>query len=196
MSIVRKLRGLRTALPMIAVLIANDPVGADSGAGQAPAQEAVVPQWVQEDWEFQARGNGRWIADNTAHKTQDAPYDAYGIEWKWGLGGKSLKGRLFAMQDGEEIGTLFELHSWWHPGEKRQVADQFGSDGTYATGTITRIGEGRTEVLQRFFHPDGTTHQVGHRQEFRGDEFRTQSYDVSEGGVWKERRLYVFKLSK
>lgn len=170
--------------------------GTNPPVAQSAAQADFLPAWVQEDWQFWTQDSGRWLTDNTANKSQNEPFDAYGMEWKWGLGKKTLKGRLFALREGKEIGTIWEFHYLWHPAQKRVMLNQFGSDGTYATGTLTPIGENKVEAIERFYNSDGTTMQIGHRAERLGDHVRMQSYNVTEDGVWKERRFYIWKLAK
>ncbi len=156
-------------------------------------QDEFLPAWVKTDWDYWAQGSGRWIAENK-YKSENEPFDAYGMEWKLGLGRKSLRGRLFAIRDGKEVGTIWEFHSFWHPTEKKVILSQFGSDGTYATGEMKNTGETTTESLERFFGAKGTTFQVGHRAERRPGEVPMQSFDVSDSGEWKPRRSYVWKL--
>lgn len=157
------------------------------------APEELLPDWVRAEWELRTQDGGNWVADNSANLGENEPYEAYGQVWSWGLGKKTLKGRLYAIQKGKEVGTLFEYRLMWHPGEKKLMVTQYGSDGTFAIGTVMPVGEGMTEVLQRFYHPDGRTHQVGHRVQIKGGEMHIQAYDVSEGGVWTQRRRYLWK---
>jgi hypothetical protein len=164
------------------------------GAGSGSQGSDAIPDWVRRDWEYWTQGTGRWIADNAKYKAENEPFDAYGTEWKWGLGKKSLKGRLFALKEGKEVATIWEFHSYWHPQEKRVVQTQFGGDGTFATGWMRATGEKTTESLERFFGADGSVFQVGHRAELRASEVHMQSFDVSESGEWKARRSYVWKL--
>ena len=182
------------------------PIGAAAillllGAPQAPAQDAAKaasppgapPPWVEQDWAYWAGGSGRWIADNGAYRSEAETFDAYGMEWTWGLGKKTLKGRLFAVKGGEEVGTIWELLSYWHPGEARLVVNQWGSDGTFGTGTQRRTGADATESEERFFSPEGGGFRFGHRTRRLPGEAHVQSYDVSEDGTWSERRAYVWK---
>jgi hypothetical protein len=113
---------------------------------------------------------GRWVADNTAYRSTDEPFDAYRIEWAWGLGNKSVQGRLFGLQGGEEAGTFWAFRKFWHAGEQQVKVYQFGSDGTVGIGTYERTGPHRSQLLQTFFYPDGTSARVGHRTEHRPGE--------------------------
>ena len=182
------------AIAACSLLAAVSSLLAQDGA-QSPPPE-VPPRWVQTDWADWTQGTGRWITDNRANQSSSEPYDAYGMEWKYGLGKKSLHGRLFAMQAGKEVGTVWEFRSLWHPGRKKLLVSQVASDGTLATGVMTALGSNQTESLERFFSPDGKSFQIGHRTVRKGDEMHIQSYDVSESGVWTERRSYVWKLQK
>lgn len=179
------------AFLMAAVLVAS--LSCPVQAGPSTPADDLLPAWLLAEWELRTEGGGHWVADNSANKSADEPYDAYGMEWTWGLGKKTLKGRLYAAQNGKDVGTLFEYRLAWHPGEKKVLLTQYGSDGTFAFGAVMPIGEKRTEALQRFYAPDGSTFQVGHRVEINGDEMRIQSFTVSDGGVWTARRSYLWK---
>jgi hypothetical protein len=158
-------------------------LSASTAFAQAP------PDWVREDM---ARMIGRWVADNSAYQNAEEPFDAYGIEWTWGLGEKHVRGRLFGLIEGEEAGTFWEFVHFWHPGEQRVMVYQFGGDGTVGLGALERLGEGRSELLQTFYRPDGAHWRGGHREEAREGERHSQSYDVSDDGIWTARRSYVW----
>ncbi|MGH9790448.1 MAG: hypothetical protein ACRD5W_04490, partial [Candidatus Acidiferrales bacterium] len=146
----------------------------------------------QADWEYYTQGTGKWIAENP-YKNENEPWDAYRLEWTWGLGKKTLRGRLLAMKDGRDGGIIFEYLSYWHPKERRVVLNQWGSDGTYGTGTMKTTGDHTTESQQVFFNPDGSEFRIGHRAEKLQGEARLQSYSVSADGVWEKTRQYVWK---
>jgi hypothetical protein len=90
-----------------------------------------APAVVTDNWE---RLIGTWIADNSAFKDANDTTDAYGIDWSWGLGRKSLIGRLYGIKDGKEIGTFWEFREFWDPGQGQVMATQFGGNGTYGVG--------------------------------------------------------------
>ncbi len=160
------------------------------GALSSAANADPIPDWVLANWEKLV---GTWVADNEAYKNAEDTMDAYGIEWEWGLGKKSLVGRLYGIRDGLEAGTFWEFREFWHPGENRLIATQFGSDGTYGAGPHERKAEGATEMLQTFCPATGAPFRVGHRSKLEGDVHTTQSFDVSEDGLWKDRRTYVWR---
>jgi hypothetical protein len=164
-------------------------------AGIQPSSAAPrqLPTWAQQDWEYWTHGSGRWVADNKAYRSENEPFDTYGMEWEWGLGKKTLRGRLFALKGGEEVRTLWQFLSYWHPGEERLVVNQWGGDGTFGTGTQRRTDENATESLERFFAPDGGSFRAGHRTRKLTGEAHVQSYDIAADDVWEERRAYVWK---
>ena len=152
---------------------------------------APAPEWVSGMWTELA---GTWVADNSAFRDERDTMDAYGIEWRWGIGRKSLVGRLYGIRDGKEVGTFWEFREFWHPGERRLIATQFGSDGSYGAGPHERKPDGSREMLQTFFDPEaGRTFKVGHRARLEGDVHTTTSFDVDEDGTWTKRRTYVWK---
>ena len=162
------------------------PPGAFEGAALEPAPPHVVAFWE--------RLVGTWVADNTPYKSDLDPMDAYGIEWKWGLNRKSIVGRLYGIRDGKEIGTFWEFREFWHPGERRVVAMQFGTEGTYGAGPHEIDADGASEMLQVFHDPARTNStKIGHRAHLKGDVHTTTSFNVDEKGVWTERRTYVWR---
>jgi len=152
------------------------------------------PAWFRRHLEGLARGTGRWTADNSAFKSEGEPWEAYGMEWTWGLARQTVKGRLYAIKDGKEVGSLFEYRVLWHPGDRKAMIFQYGSDGTYGWGVIEPDGENGTVVEQTFFGPDGGTTRVKHTDVLTGDSRVAQSFDWTDG-TWKPRRLYRFKLA-
>ena len=137
---------------------------------------------------------GTWVADNGAFKNETDTMDAYGIEWTWGLGEKSLVGRLYGIRDGQEVGTFWQFREFWHPGKAEVLTTQFGSDGSYGEGPSTQTQDGTIEMLQTFYDPTtGGVFRVGHRSTLEGDLHTTRSFDVSDGGVWTERRTYLWR---
>lgn len=156
----------------------------------AESASGPAPDWVARYFDQMV---GTWVTDNSAYRTTSEPFDAYGMEWKRGLGGKTLVGRLYAIRDGKEAGTSWEFREFWHPGHSELIASQFGSDGTYGAGPHQRKSDGTMEMLQTFYDPDGDATRVGHRSELKANELTTRSFDVQADGTWKERRTYVWR---
>ena len=177
-------------LVLVSILLAAD----SSGASYESESALPIPDRVLANWE---KLIGTWIADNEAYKSERDPVDAYGISWEWGLGKKSLVGRLYGIRDGKEVGTFWEFREFWHPGEGRVIATQHGSDGTYGAGPHEIGDDGTTEMLQTFYDPTtGAVFRVGHRSTLEGDVHTTRSFDVSPEGEWEERRTYVWRRKR
>ncbi len=172
-------------------------LGVSCGFFPAVAQEASLPRWVSDEWEVWTRNGGVWTTDNRDYKSEQQPYDAFGMEWTWGLGKKSIKGRLYVIKDGKDAGTLWEYRSAWHPVERTVLLYQFGSDGSLGLGTMDSTGPSQSRLAERFFDPSGSTARVGHDHWIKSNqEIDIQSYTISEDGEWKKLRFYVWKHQK
>ncbi|HSF18258.1 MAG TPA: hypothetical protein VLK65_22170 [Vicinamibacteria bacterium] len=67
-----------------------------AGPAARSMEPRPAPEWVVTNWKNLI---GVWIADNSAYKTDDDSMDAFGLEWTWGIGNKSLVGRLYGIRD-------------------------------------------------------------------------------------------------
>ncbi len=156
---------------------------------EARQTNSDIPEWFARHMEYLTQESGIWIADNSEYKSDSEPYEAYGIQWQWGFNKKSIKGRLYGIKEGKDIGSFWEFHTFWHPGENRVIANQYGSDGTFGTGSMTP-----KELEQTFFNPDGSSYKSGHRSEIKGDTQHSRSFRISEHGEWVPLRFYIWKL--
>lgn len=151
--------------------------------------DAAPPDWVHEDM---ARSVGMWIGDNSEYQSEQEPFDQYGIEWSWGLGEKTLRGRLFGLKDGEEQGTFWEFIQFWDPAKQKVMVYQFGGDGTVGKGELEWVDEHSTRLLQTFTSLNGSSFTAGHRTTTDGSEQTGISFDVDADGNWTPRRSYLW----
>lgn len=159
------------------------------------AAMAQPPSWFTDEIKSMTADGGRWIADNSAFKSESEPYQSYAIEWKAGFDGQTMTGRLFGLKGDVETPTFWEYRQYWHPGRSEAVLDQFGWGGVVGAGAMTRDGA-VTVTDQTFYQPDGTSRREGHRASFRdGDTHVTESFDIIDG-AWSPRRVYVWKRQK
>lgn len=158
------------------------------------AAAAQPPAWFAGEIKALTAESGRWVADNSAYKSENEPFDAYVIEWTAGFDGHTMTGRLYGLKDGVATPAFWEFRQYWHPGRGAAVLDQFGWGGVLGSGTMANGGDGVTVTDQTFFQLDGTTRREGHRSHFRGaDTHVTESFDIV-GENWTPRRTYVWKL--
>ena len=163
--------------------------------GEAHAQTAEarpIPQWLLDDWALRTEGTGVWVTDNSAYQSEEEPFGAYGIKWEYGLGQKHLRGRLYCIQNGEDVATLWAFTEFWDPhlGEARLL--QIGGDGTVGQGKAWPIDDGSHKSQQLFTSPDGSSFGAGHHAWTVDGKQHTQSFNIVEG-EWVERRYYVWE---
>ncbi|MCI0447795.1 hypothetical protein L0244_03170 [bacterium] len=169
--------------------------GKDSSPQTATSE--AIPAWLENYMGLQVRGTGKWIAENP-HKNNEKEPDAYGMEYSWGAGKKSIQFRLFAITNHKESATMWEYRVFWHPGEKKVLVYQWGSDGTLGYGEVkpVDISKGQFEVEQVFFDPTtGSSFKSRHESIETDTERQTKSF-VYNDGIWKESGTYTWRLSK
>lgn len=170
---------------------------AQKSAGSKPAAppSAPIPQWLLDDWAARTSGTGTWITDNSAYQSDSEPYEAYGLQWEYGLGKKSLKGLLYCIQDGKDIGSVWQFLEFWDPAAGEVRILQIGSDGTVGQGKAWRLDDGSSKSQQAFASPDGGTFESGHHSWMEDGANHTQSYNIVDG-EWVKRRYYIWKSEK
>jgi hypothetical protein len=151
------------------------------------------PAWFLEEVKRTTSGGGRWIADNSAYRSPDEPADQYGLEWRSGLGGTSMTGRLFGLSGGKEIATYWQFLVFWHPGRQTAVMLQINATGVVGEGTMVEAPQG-TAAEQVFSTPAGGTSRIRHESVVRGDERYDRSFDWVDG-AWRARRSYTWRRS-
>jgi len=179
------------ALAAALALIGPDHPSSASEPSVTPTVADTIPDWLREHMANRVAGTGRWITDNAAYRGTDEPVDAYGMEWAWGPGRQSIRGRLFGLHGDKEVGTYWHLQLAWHPGERRPVLYQFGGGGAVGIGPMD-FQDGKIIVDQVFFRPDGSSFRTRHESlEAEGLE-DSCSFDWA-GGRWVARRHYVWR---
>ena len=160
------------------------------------AQEAgahPIPSWLLENWAARTQGSGVWITDNSAYQSEQEPFDAYGLHWEYGLGRKSLKGRLFCLKEGQDIGSVWQFLEYWDPEAGQARIVQIGSDGTVGQGVSWEDEDGHIREQQKFVSPEGGAFESGHQAWMADGSQHTQSYNILNG-EWVKNRYYVWNL--
>lgn len=158
----------------------------------APATDpASPPPWFRDHMEYMTRSGGRWVADNAAYRNESERFDAYVVEWRWGIGERSLIGRLHGRTGGEDSPAFWEFRVFWDPAGRRVVVQQFGPSGTVGIGEMHLFERGRVRMEQSFSDPGGAAYRVGHAsRELTEDKHETRSFDLAVDGTRKNRRRY------
>lgn len=152
----------------------------------------LIPQWVLENWETQTKGSGIWITDNSKYKSEQEPFDAYGMEWNWGIGKQNIKGRLYCIKEGKDVGTVWEFLNFWSPETQEHRMVQIGSTGMIAQGSIVLEKDGSTKSAEKFVNPAGGSFEAGHHSWFENGAMHTQSFDIVNDN-WSKRRFYIWQ---
>ena len=152
-----------------------------------------IPNWLLDGWAARTQDTGTWITDNSAYKSDNETFDAYGLQWEYGLGKKHLKGRLYCIRDGQDIGSVWQFLEFWDPaaGEARII--QIGSDGMVGQGRIWRLDDGSIKEQQTFTSPDGGAFDSGHHSWMEDGKYHTQSFSI-EDEQWGKQRYYIWEL--
>ena len=157
----------------------------------ADVQDPVpAPAWFEENC---ARNVGLWIADNSEYMDEMERFEAYGIEWRWGLGYQHIEGELFGLQNGKRSAAFWKLVQYWDAGDQQVKVLQFAGMGAYGLGHLVREDESHLSLTQHFMFPDGSLRWEGHKTEL------FEGYDVGESlllndkGEWEKKRTYTWR---
>lgn len=175
-------------------VLALAPLGASSSAPPRHGNDgpAPPPRWFETHMEFMTRGGGRFITSNAPYHSDAEPLDQYGLEWSYGLGRKSLTGRLFGLADGKERATFWEFRTFWDPASKQVRVLQFGADGTVGEGWLAESEtEGVLASEQVFTSPEGGARRVRHESRDDVDAHATKSFKRA-GDAWVADRDYTW----
>lgn len=177
------------------LLLATGATGMPAAKAE-PSSAQAIPDWFLRGIEEKTRDGGLWIADNSPYSEEDGGIEAYGIEWRQGIGGKSMAGRLFSLRGGEELATHWEFRLFWHPVEQEAKAYQFGVDGTVGWGVQTPAADGHSMIIdQTFASPDGTTFRARHETHAEDGKDIGQSFTWVDGH-WQPSRSYTWILQR
>ena len=163
---------------------------------QAPQRgvEQTLPEWWVAHVDFMSRDGGVWIAPNPANESDPNQPDAYAMEWRPAYDNHVLIGRLYGIENGEEIAEYWTYREFWHPGEHRALIHQWGGAGTYGVGESSWDTQAGVGVLdQTFWLPDGRHWREGHRNQEQGDIYVTNSFDITADGDWAPSSSFTWR---
>ncbi|MBK8096095.1 MAG: hypothetical protein IPK26_03260 [Planctomycetes bacterium] len=165
------------------LLLAACASGPDPAPTEVTAASAAPPAWWGAHVEFITRDGGTWVSPIAAATADPAGPDAYAMRWQSAHGGHVLVGRLYGLRGGQEVAEYWTFREFWHPGERRAIALQWGGAGMHGAGE-SRWESGEVVLEQTFWLPDGRSWREGHRNHESGDEYATQTFDIDAQGRW------------
>ena len=154
------------------------------------SQETGIPKWFVEEMEWEI---GTWIGDNSKYKSDQEPFESYVIEWNWGINKKSLIGKMYAVHNDKASEPFWEFRKYWDGEKQMPIVMQFGNDGTFGIGALTRINEKESKLLQIFTTPNGSQYKSGHKNVIIDSISQLgNSYSINEKNEWAEQRSYTW----
>ena len=157
----------------------------------APASGAL-PGWYQTEIDSLSQGSGRWVADNSAFRSEQEPFEQYVVEWRKASDQRGLTGRLFGISGGKESADFWSFRIYWDAAANGAVIQQFAGFGAVGIGSLVGFA-GATLSDQSFTAPDGRTWREMHHSWFEGEVHVTRSLEWREGS-WSAKRTYRWKL--
>lgn len=153
------------------------------------AQNQNLPDWYTADLKANL---GIWTTDNSEYKSDEEPYDGYGMEWTWGIGKSSLRGRLYGIQSGQATGDFWEFEQYWDPQAQKAVLVQHGHNNIVGTGTAKPFKNGQIEAIQTFSMPGLEAWEERHLNKIEGNTLTTLSFRKDKSGKWVQKRSYTW----
>ena len=152
-----------------------------------------LPKEVKADWDNLTRNGGNWVADNSAYKNENEPFEAYGLTWTWGFANKSLNGKLYAIRDGKNAGAFYEFKMFYHPKENKIMYYQFGTDGSIGQGEVKLTGK-NSEIITTFFVAGGDSFKQKHEEIEKNGDRHSFDFRLKQDGTWEKGPTYISKL--
>jgi hypothetical protein len=187
-----RLSRLLTALSA-ALMAACAATGAAPPTDAPASAPAEIPAWLLDHMKSQV---GRWETPNAAYKSEDEPFDTYGLVWSWGVGKTSLAGTLYGrVGEGDNV-EFWNFRIYWHPGTREARVDQWGHGGALLSGTLRPHGQEDGadvfELEQTWYATSGKTARTRHRTLHRDEVQTGWSYDWKDG-EWVRNREYTWR---
>ena len=135
---------------------------------------------------------GTWIASNEAYMDEGSINDSFGIEWKWGVGKKSIVGTLYGIQNKVKTKDYWQFIQYWDLVENKPIFVQVSSKGSHGSGYIERISDNQLKLVQTFTELDGSSYQSGHLTEIFDNYENSVSYNIDKNNEWIKDRSYTW----
>ncbi|WP_109300288.1 hypothetical protein [Aquimarina sp. AU474] len=152
-----------------------------------------VPDWFIKNME---QSIGTWVTSNDMYKNKNEPFDAYEMQWEWGVGKQSITGKLYGLIANKRQGFFWEFRQYWDVKKHQGTIVQYGGDGSIGIGPLVMKKDQFFELIQEFVSPKGEKTTHGHRSSFKKGKLTTTSYGISTNGKWTENRTYEWSNIK
>ena len=185
LAFVESARAVRTALATLWLLVA-------SIAFTASAADSSLPDWYLRELAQLTQGTGRWVADNGEYKSNEEPYEAYGVDWTMAPDKRGMTGRLFGLQGGKRVAEFWHFRIYSDAKERQAIVQQFADFGVIGQGAFSGFDRA-TLMDQTFTAPDGMQWRELHHAWFEGSTHVTRSFEWRDG-AWVAKRTYRWSL--
>lgn len=171
---------------------AQDSLARSPAVERTTPRDPAAPRWFLEHLDHLTREGGRWVADNSAYRSDGEPFPSYGLAFTLGPSGRTARGRLFGIREDGREEDFWEFHLHWDPLAGKAIAQQTHLNGAFGSGELRPAGPGANEVEQTFVWGDGSVTRSLHRERVSDNERRAESFECRDG-EWVPRRQYVWR---
>lgn len=153
-----------------------------------------LPAWYLEELDARSTGDSvMWVADNSAWKSEQEPFEAYGMRFWPTRDGRGLRGVLFGILNGQPMRVFTEFRVFWHPGQAGEARilswNMWGGVGE----GVMRPGESGSLLLEsKDFSYDGSFQMTRHATT-RSPGTQVDQQQSLSNGQWVDGRRYIWK---
>lgn len=151
-----------------------------------------IPQNVRSAWEILTQGAGVWIADNSAYKNQNEPYDQFKLEWKYDQGKSSLTGKLYGIIEGKEPVEFWAFRTFWDAVKNKAIIFQISPNGSYGISESEMLSDSLEQSLGVFHYSNGYSENTKHQSITTPTHHITTSFSKDSNGNWVPQRTYTW----
>ena len=151
--------------------------------------EKKIPYWYKTHINDMV---GTWVADNSNYKSETEKFDAFVIEWKYGIGQTNITAQMYALTGGEKSDNFWEFREYWDNESYTAKVIQYGNWGMIGEGVMIQMAENKFETIQSFSLPDGKKWVEKHKINLLPTQQTTISFDYMNTGRWEKKRTYLW----
>ena len=135
---------------------------------------------------------GEWVTENPFMTEENGQPPRYAMRWEMGLGGVSLRGRLWGEWSRDSTAVYWEFVSYWDPVQEKAFLFQESPWGSVGVGEQI-LEEHGTRVEMTFVNADGSRWGLRDTEtEISADSMVTYSQRQAADGSWEEVQAYYW----